>query len=362
MPGMVNHEWPDSQSFWSGKRVIVTGGAGFLGSFVVEKLQARGAAEIIVPSSKDYDLTQIDAIRRLLLDASVAPDPGFEPAAARSNGPLAWFPVGRRSVDLVIHLAARVGGIGANRAHPAEFFYDNLMMGVQLLNECWATGVGKFVATATICAYPKYTPIPFKEDDLWSGYPEETNAPYGLAKKMLLVQSQAYRRQYGFNSIVLFPVNLYGPRDNFDPESSHVIPALIKKCVEARERGDDHIVAWGDGSPTREFLYVEDAAEGIVLAAERYNESEPVNLGSSFEISIKELTETIAHLCRFEGRIVWDTSQPNGQPRRKLDTSRARNKFGFEARTRFNLGLQQTIAWYIRSSDRCPAGAGQQRH
>jgi len=270
--------------------------------------------------------------------------------------------------DIILHLAARVGGIGANREHPAEFFYDNLMMGVPLMHEAWRAGVSKFVALGTVCAYPKpsallrtrFTPVPFHEDDLWNGYPEETNAPYGLAKKMLLVQSQAYREQYGFNSIFLLPVNLYGPRDNpstmlrtgFNPDSSHVIPALIKKCVEAVDRGDPEIVAWGDGSPTREFLYVEDAAEGILLAAERYNQSDPVNLGSAFEISIKDLTEMIARLCGFGGRIVWDTTKPNGQPRRKLDVSRAKEWFGFEARTPFESGLRRTVEWYRHSL--CP--------
>jgi GDP-L-fucose synthase len=243
-------------------------------------------------------------------------------------------------------LAARVGGIGANREHPAEFFYDNLMMSVPLLHESWAAGVAKFVALGTICCYPKLTPVPFREENLWDGYPEETNAPYGLAKKMLLVQSQAYRQQYGFNSVFLMPVNLYGPGDNFDPASSHVIPALIKRCVEGKERGAGHIEVWGDGSPTREFLYVEDAAEGILLAAERYNQSEPVNLGSAFEISIKDLVEIIVHLTGFNGELVWDTSKPNGQPRRKLDTSRAKERFGFEARTSFEDGLRRTIEWY----------------
>jgi GDP-L-fucose synthase len=251
-----------------------------------------------------------------------------------------------KAPDVLIHLAAHVGGIGANRKYPAEFFYDNLMMGAPLMHEAWRNGVEKFVAIGTVCAYPKYTPVPFKEEDLWNGYPEETNAPYGLAKKMLLVQSQAYRQQYGYNSIFLLPVNLYGPGDNFDPESSHVIPALIRKCLEAKERGDDHIVAWGDGSPTREFLYVEDAAEGILLAAERYNDSEPVNLGSAFEISIKDLLETIVRLTGFEGEIVWDTSKPNGQPRRKLDVTRAREWFGFESWTSFEDGLRETIEWY----------------
>lgn len=315
--------WPDSNVFWRDKRVVVTGGAGFLGSFIVEKLEARGAKEIFVPRIEDYDLTQLDAIRRMLQDAQP---------------------------DIVIHLAAKVGGIGANREHPAEFFYDNLMMGVPLLHESWKAGVGKFVALGTICCYPKFTPVPFREETLWDGYPEETNAPYGMAKKMLLVQSQAYREQYGFNSIFLMPVNLYGPRDNFDPQSSHVIPALIKKCVEAKAAGAEHIVAWGDGSPTREFLYVEDAAEGILLAAERYDESEPVNLGSAFEISIKELVEMVAQLTDFEGKILWDTSKPNGQPRRKLDISRARAWFGFEAGTSFEDGLQRTVAWYTEQS------------
>ena len=336
----VQRNWPDSKQFWRDKRVIVTGGAGFLGSFVVKKLRERGATEIIVPRSKDYDLRDINAVRRLFVDTL---------ERSTLNVP--------RSNVIIIHLAARVGGIGANRAHPAEFFYDNLMMSVQLFHEAWKAGVGKFVAIGTVCAYPKFTPVPFKEEDLWNGYPEETNAPYGLAKKMLLVQSQAYRQQYGFNSIFLLPVNLYGPGDNFDPESSHVIPALIRKCVEAVERANvsrsnvqrsnvPTITAWGDGSPTREFLYVEDAAEGILLAAERYNDSEPVNLGSSFEISIKDLLETIARLTGFEGEIVWDTSKPNGQPRRKLDVSKAEKLFGFRAKTTFEDGLKRTVEWY----------------
>lgn len=316
-------DWPSSQTFWQDKRVIVTGGAGFLGSFVVDALRQRGAAEIIVPRSADYDLTQIDAIRQLLHDTG-------RPTA----------------VDMVIHLAANVGGIGANREHPAEFFYNNLMMGAPLLHESYVAGVPKFVAIGTVCAYPKFAPVPFKEEDLWNGYPEETNAPYGLAKKMMLVQSQAYREQYGYNSIFLLPVNLYGPRDNFDLETSHVIPALIRKCIEAQARGEDHLVAWGDGSPTREFLYVEDAAAGILLAAERYNDSLPVNLGSSFEIRIKDLLEAIARLTGFTGRIIWDTSKPNGQPRRKLDTSRAEEFFGFASQTPFAEGLRRTIDWY----------------
>jgi GDP-L-fucose synthase len=307
-------------SFWGGRRVLVTGGAGFLGSCVVEKLRERGCQQIFVPRSRDYDLRQAEAIRRFLKEANP---------------------------DLVIHLAARVGGIGANRAHPAEFFYDNLMMGVQLLHEAWRAGVEKLVAIGTVCAYPKFTPVPFSEEDFWNGYPEETNAPYGLAKKMLLVQSQAYRQQYGFDSIYLVPVNLYGPRDNFDLETSHVIPALIRKCIEAKERGDGSIVVWGTGKPTREFLYVEDAAEGILLAAERYNGSQPVNLGSGMEISIQDLVCLIARLTGFEGEIVWDTSKPDGQPRRCLDTRKAEHWFGFKAKTSFEEGLRWTVGWYV---------------
>ncbi|HFC08717.1 MAG TPA: GDP-L-fucose synthase [Chloroflexi bacterium] len=306
-------------NFWEGKRVTVTGGAGFLGSFVVAELQKRGAIDIFVPRSKDYDLVKHADVVRLVEDARP---------------------------DIIIHLAAHVGGIGANRLHPAEFFYDNLMMGVQLMHEAWKRGVEKFVAIGTVCAYPKFTPVPFKEDDLWNGYPEETNAPYGLAKKMLLVQAQAYRQQYGFNAIYLLPVNLYGPRDNFDLESSHVIPALIRKMIEAQERGEKQVVLWGDGSPTREFLYVEDAAEGIVQAAEQYNGPEPVNLGSGQEISIKDLAETIADLTDFQGEIVWDTTKPNGQPRRALDVSRAKKYFGWQARTPFSEGIKRTIAWF----------------
>lgn len=315
-------------SFWKDNRFVVTGGAGFLGSFVVDELRARGAEEIVVPRSAEYDLRNRDAILALLDDARP---------------------------DVIIHLAAVVGGIGANREHPAEFFYENLMMGVQLLHEAWKAGVKKFVSIGTVCAYPKYTPVPFKEDDLWIGYPEETNAPYGLAKKMLLVQGQAYREQYGFNSIYLLPTNLYGPRDNFDPATSHVIPALIRKFIEAKERGDDRIVAWGTGSPTREFLYVGDAARGIALATEHYNSPEPVNLGSGMEISIKDLTELIAELVGFEGEVVWDTTKPDGQPRRSLDTSRAREAFGFEATTSFREGLERTIEWYKVARAQAPA-------
>jgi GDP-L-fucose synthase len=310
-------------SSWSNKRTLVTGGAGFLGSFVVEKLQARGCEHIFVPRRRDYDLTQIEAVRRLYREAR----PG-----------------------IVIHLAAVVGGIGANRLNPGKFFYENAIMGLQMMEEARLNKVEKFAATGTICAYPKFTPVPFREEDLWNGYPEETNAPYGLAKKMMLVQSQAYREQYDFNSIFLLPVNLYGPRDNFDLESSHVIPALIRKCLEAKERGDDHIVAWGDGSPTREFLYVEDAAEGILLAAEHYNSSEPVNLGAGHEISIKDLVEMVARLTGYAGQIHWDSTRPNGQPRRALDTSKAKKLFGFEAKTSLEEGLRRTIEWYSQNN------------
>lgn len=305
-------------SFWFNKHVLVTGGAGFLGSFVVEKLKARGCEHIFVPRRKDYDLTQIEAVRRLYREARP---------------------------DIVIHLAAVVGGIGANRRNPGKFFYENAIMGLQMMEEARQHNVKKFVAIGTICAYPKFTPVPFREEDLWNGYPEETNAPYGLAKKMMLVQSQAYREQYGFNSIFLLPVNLYGPRDNFDLESSHVIPALIRKCLEAKERGDDHIITWGDGSSTREFLYVEDAAEGILLATEQYNSSDPVNLGAGHEISIKNLVEMIARLTGYQGQIKWDTTRPNGQPRRALDTSKAEKLFGFKAKMPLEEGLRRTIKW-----------------
>lgn len=305
--------------YWKNKRVCVTGGAGFLGSFVCAKLAERGVADIFIPTIEEYDLVQKSSINKMLDDSKP---------------------------DIIIHLAAQVGGIGANMLHPADFFYDNLMMGVQLIHESYLRGIEKFVALGTICAYPKFTPLPFDEENIWNGYPEETNAPYGLAKKMLLVQSQAYRQQYGFNSIFLLPVNLYGPRDNFRPESSHVIPALIKKCLDAKSANASSIEVWGDGSPTREFLYVEDAAEGILLATEKYDKSEPVNLGSGMEISIKDLVTLIAKLTGFTGEIVWDTSKPNGQPRRQLSVERARREFGFQARVGFEEGLRRTIEWY----------------
>ena len=321
-----------SNDFWCDKRVIVTGGAGFLGSFITEQLKDLRAKEIIVPRVEEYDLVDISAIRRLYNDVM-----GSDNASRGGDQP---------SKVIVIHLAALAGGIGANRARPADFFYINMMMGVQLMHEAWKRGVDKFVAIGTICAYPKFTPLPFKEENLWEGYPEETNAPYGLAKKMLLVQAQAYREQYGFNAIYLLPVNLYGPRDNFNLETSHVIPALIRKCVTAKQRGEEQVVLWGDGSPTREFLFVEDAARGILLAAERYNGQEPVNLGSGNEISIKDLAELIADLTGYQGEFVWDTSKPNGQPRRALDVSRAERYFGFRAGTHFREGLRRTIEWY----------------
>lgn len=345
---MVSNLESSSPHFWSDKRVIVTGGAGFLGSFVVEKLIARGAADILVPRIEFYDLTDRDDICRLLDDAMMPPAqrPVHLNIAGFNPSDLAAF---QPSNLIIVHLAAHVGGIGANREHPAEFFYDNLMMGVELMHQAWKRGVGKFVAIGTVCAYPKFTPVPFKEDDIWNGYPEETNAPYGLAKKMLLVQAQAYRQQYGFNAIYLLPVNLYGPRDNFDLNSSHVIPALIRKCLEAQQRGDKEIVAWGDGSPTREFLYVEDAAEGILTAAEKYNGAEPVNLGSGYEISIKDLTEMIIRLTGFQGKLTWDTTKPNGQPRRGLDVSRAYKYFGWKAQMPFEEGLRRTIEWYKES-------------
>jgi GDP-L-fucose synthase len=313
-------------AFWNNKRVLVTGGAGFLGAYVVEKLEKKGCKKIFIPRSKDYDLVEMDAVKRLYKDAKP---------------------------DIVIHLAARVGGIGANRSNPGRLFYDNLMMGAQMMEVGRKTGIEKFVAIGTVCAYPKFAPVPFHEEDLWNGYPEETNAPYGLAKKMLLVQSQAYRGQYGFNAIYLLPTNIYGPRDNFDPESSHVIPALIKKCVDAKHSPPTSnlqsptVTVWGTGKPTREFLYVEDAAEGILLATEKYNKSDPVNLGAGFEISIKDLVDLIAELTAFKGKIIWDSTKPDGQPRRMLDVTKAEEEFGFKAETRFEEGLKKTIEWYI---------------
>lgn len=331
--------------FFSHKRVLVTGGAGFLGSFIVEKLQNRGCKEIFVPRSKDYNLVEKEAVKKVYQDAKP---------------------------DIVIHLAAKVGGIGANRANPGRFFYDNLMMGVQMIEIGRQVGIEKFVAIGTICAYPKFTKVPFKEENLWDGYPEETNAPYGLAKKMFLVQAQAYRQQYGFNAIYLLPVNLYGPGDNFDLESSHVISALIKKIVDAMggkestlnrmqeltkpekpdkpDRPDKPFTVWGTGKPTREFLYVEDAAEGILLAAEKYNKPDPVNLGAGFEISIKDLVQLVAKLTGFEGEIIWDTTKPDGQPRRMLDVSKAEKEFGFRAKTSLEDGLKKTIEWYLSSA------------
>jgi len=308
--------------FFVNRRVVVTGGAGFLGSYVVAGLSQRGCRDILVPRSDEFDLVSREAIIRM-----------YEQMAP----------------DIVIHLAAVVGGIGANREHPGEFFYKNLMMGTQLIEEGRLRKIDKFVAIGTVCAYPKFTEVPFKEDDLWNGYPEETNAPYGLAKKMMLVQSQAYRQEYGFNSIFLLPVNLYGPRDNFGAGSSHVIPALIKKCVDAVESGADHIECWGSGEVSREFLYAEDAAEGILLATEHYNESEPVNIGAGFEIKIKDLAEKVAKLAGFTGELRWDASKPDGQPRRCLDTSRGQKLFGFRAKTDFEEGLKKTIQWYRTS-------------
>ncbi len=305
--------------FFEDKRVVVTGGAGFLGSYVIEGLRRRGCKNILVPKIEEYDLVKMDNIIRMY---------------------------GDMKPDIVIHLAAVVGGIGANREHPGEFFYKNLMMGVQLIEQGRLHNIEKFVAIGTICAYPKFTPVPFREDELWNGYPEETNAPYGLAKKMLLVQSQAYRAEYGFNSIFLLPVNLYGPGDNFNPASSHVIPALIKKCFDAIESGADHIECWGTGNVSREFIYAADAAEGILLATEHYNGDEAVNIGAGFEITIKELAEKIVKLTGFEGELRWDPSKPDGQPRRRLDVSRAKKLFGFEAKMPFEEGLKATIEWY----------------
>ena len=308
-------------SFWSDKKVLVTGGAGFLGSKVVKKLEMRGAKDIVVPRSSKYDLRDKAVCKQVV-----------------------------QGVDIVIHLAANVGGIGYNLDYPGTLFYDNLLMGVHLMEESRLAGVKKFVGIGTICAYPKLAPIPFNEDDLWDGYPEETNAPYGLAKKMMLVQSTAYRAQYGFNSIFLLPVNLYGPGDNFDEGSSHVIPALIKKFVQAKESGESTVTVWGTGTPTREFCYVDDAAEGIILATEKYNKSEPVNLGAGFEISIKDLAEKISKISGYQGKIIWDKSKPDGQPRRMLDTTKAQEEFGFTSSTDFDKGLKETIAWYKKNT------------
>jgi GDP-L-fucose synthase len=332
-------------SFFQNRRILVTGGAGFLGAFVVEKLRECGCKNIFIPRSRDYDLVEMKDVRRLYRDATP---------------------------DIVIHLAGRVGGIGANRANPGKFFYDNLMMGVQMMEVGRQAGIEKFVAIGTVCAYPKFTPIPFKEEDLWNGYPEETNAPYGLAKKMLLVQAQAYRRQYGFNAIYLLPVNLYGPGDNFDSESSHVIPALIYKFIKAQREASSKqkavgsnsaysivptsysappsVVIWGTGKATREFFYVEDAAEGILLAAEHYNKPDPVNLGVGFEISVRDLVDLIAKLTGFRGEILWDKTKPDGQPRRMLDVSKAEKEFGFKAKTNLEEGLKKTIDWFIVSN------------
>jgi GDP-L-fucose synthase len=313
-------------SFWAGRRVLVTGGAGFLGSRVVERIRAAGAREVIVPRSESEDLVDRENCNRVV-----------------------------KGVDLVIHLAAKVGGIGFNRENPGSLFFDNVMMGAQLMEEARLAGVEKFVGIGTVCAYPKFTPVPFREDDLWNGYPEETNAPYGLAKKMLLVQAQAYRSQYGFNSIFLLPVNLYGPGDNFDPRSSHVIPALVRKVHDAKVHGRDFIEVWGDGSASREFLYVDDAARGIVLAAEKYNKPDPVNLGSHMEITIRDLVRLICEAFEFNGEVRWDTSKPNGQPRRSLDISRAAAEFGFRATTDFKVGLKATVDWWVAAQRGAPA-------
>lgn len=305
------------------KKIILTGGSGFLGSFVEKKLIERGCSNIFIPKIENYDLRDLEAIKRMYKNAKG---------------------------DIVIHLAAVVGGIGANRENPGSFFYDNLIMGVQLIEEARLNNIEKFVAIGTICAYPKYTPVPFKEDNLWDGYPEETNAPYGLAKKMLLVQSQAYRQQYGFNSIFLLPVNLYGPRDNFDPQSSHVIPALIRKFHEANIDKKSDVVIWGTGTATREFLFVEDCAEAIVLATEKYDKSDPINIGAGFEISIKDLALKIKKIMNYKGKIIWDKTKPDGQPKRSLDISKAMKEFNFKAKKNFDEGLQETVNWYIKNA------------
>jgi GDP-L-fucose synthase len=308
------------------KRIAVTGGKGFLGTHLIGKLKEdRGCKNIFIADLPEYDLRKLEDIKKMFDD---------------------------QKPDIIIHLAAIVGGIGANRENPGRFFYDNAIMGIQLMHEAYLRKIEKFVALGTICCYPKHTPVPFKEENLWDGYPEETNAPYGLAKKMLLVQSQAYRQQHGFNAIFLMPVNLYGPGDNFEPKTSHVIPALIRKCMEAKERGEDHIVVWGTGNASREFLYVEDAAEGIILATENYDKSDPVNLGAGFEIKIKDLAEMIVKLTGFKGKITWDSSKPDGQPRRMLDTSKAKKEFGFKAKTSFEDGVKQTIFWYKNEIDK----------
>lgn len=307
--------------FWSGKKVLLTGGAGFLGKVIAHKLKKLGV-DPLIPRSATQDLRKRDVCEKIVKD-----------------------------IDVVIHAAGNVGGIGYNRQHPGTLFFDNLMMGVQLMEEARLAKVSKFVSLGTICAYPKYTPVPFKEEDIWNGYPEETNAPYGLAKKMLLVQAQSYREEFGFNSIFLLPVNLYGPGDNFDPSSSHVIPALIKKFIDAKLRRDEFVSVWGSGKATREFLYVDDCAEAVIMATEKYNKSDPVNIGSSFEISIKDLANLIRDLVDYKGKIIWDTTKPDGQPRRKLDTTRAEKEFGFKSTTDFKTGLQKTIDWYIKNKN-----------
>jgi GDP-L-fucose synthase len=313
--------------FFKNRRIVVTGGAGFLGGYIIDGLRKRGCKNILVPKIEEYNLVNSTDVIRMYDDTKP---------------------------DIVIHLAAVVGGIGANRQHPGKFFYENLMMGVQLIEQARLRNLEKFVALGTVCSYPKFTPVPFKEEDLWNGYPEETNAPYGLAKKMILVQSQSYRTEYGFNSIFLVPVNLYGPGDNFNPDSSHVIPALIKKCVDAIEAGDDHIICWGTGKASREFVYVSDAAEGVLLATEHYNGPEPVNIGAGFEITIKDLVDKIVKLTGFKGQIRWDSSKPDGQPRRRLDVSRAKQFFGFEAKMSFDEGLKRTVDWYLKNRPRTP--------